>query len=155
MTTDDLPTDFAGNGARLRTLTYDEADAAMMAHAMMLAATRAMMHGAPTAQGRLNFYRTQFLAEMPDEARALHDLDMCAVAVAMSDAATWTLTRIPDQYAYGTRGPTHVEVLVGNGRWRTRDPMDDERYGRFRAMLEGLAPSTCAFVETVDEDALR
>lgn len=142
MKVESLPVDKDGNGARLRTLTFDEADALMLANAMLIASNTAMMGQADKAQARLNHYRDQFLALCPAEARLFRKgTDVAEIAIAMATAPSWRVTR--ERPTWRSFGGTQVVVHVQDAAWHTSDDADDETYEAICRMLENIAPMSC------------
>lgn len=54
---EELPIDTAGNGQRMRTMTFDIADAAMLYSAMQIGANTVMMCGSGPATERMLYYK--------------------------------------------------------------------------------------------------
>lgn len=142
MKVDPLPLDEEGNGARLRTLTFDSADAYMLARAMMLASNTAMMSQANDAQARLKYYRDQFLSLCPPEAKLFRqNTDVCEIAIAMSKESQWTIAR--ERPEWRNWGGAPAVVRVGSGRWQTGEDVDDATFDAIIAMLDEMAPMNC------------
>ncbi len=145
-----LPLDDAGNGSRLRTITIDEADAYMLARAMMIASNTAMMSGAGTGLRRLNHYRELFLSLAPPAAKLMRNsTDVCELAVALAEAESWSIHRELnwswDKTGYGY-------VSIGNRHWGTKEPVSQEEVASIVEMITHLAP--LGAVQITREDVL-
>ena len=82
-----LPIRTEGNGANLRTLTFDFADAPMLFAGMRLAANTVMMSSKNKAERRLRHYQQMFLEACPPGFDKFKDEeDIATIAIAMMDA---------------------------------------------------------------------
>lgn len=143
-----LPIDTSGNGARLRTIEFDEADAFMLARAMMIASNTALMSGGHVALRRLNHYRDQFLALSPDDAKLLdQDTDLCEIAIAVASHPAWTIHRIREREWSRT---FRVVVSVAGDRWKSSNLVGDTEFDAIKALVESIAPPGCIHEERED-----
>lgn len=145
----------AGNGRRMRTIEFDEADAPMLAAAMRLAAGTALTYGASQARARQRFkhYRELFLKFAPPEAGMFQEEETwCEIAIAMDDAdsfsVTWGKGRWPD-YDQG-----RAIVTVGDRSWATgySVKVTQEDSVRLAAALSEMAPIGCELRTPVKTD---
>jgi len=135
----------AGNGRRMRTIEFDEADAPMLAAAMRLAAGTALTYGEAQARARQRFkhYRELFLQFAPAEAAMFQDEETwCEIAIAMDHAdffqVTWEKRRWPEDGGRAT-------VTVGQRCWTTGYSIrvTQEDSVRLAAALSAMAPIGC------------
>lgn len=134
-----------GNGRRMRTIEFDEADAPMLAAAMRLSSATALMYGVSQerARERYQHYRALFMQFAPPEAAMFRNgQDWCEIAIEMDTAADfeliWTRASWPD-HAKGK-----VSVRVGDRVWRTdAEAMSREGMEPLAAALEAMAPAGC------------
>lgn len=151
---DDTGTPATGNGRRMRTIEFDEADAPMLAAAMRLASATALMYGASQerARERYQHYRRLFMQFAPPEAALFRNAqDWCEIAIEMDTAPDyeliWTACRWPD-HRNGT-----VAVRVGRRTWRTdAEPMPREDMEKLAAALDAMAPLSCTRTMPVETD---
>lgn len=135
----------AGNGRRMRTIEFDEADAPMLAAAMRLAAGTALAYGESQARARQRFkhYRQLFLKFAPPEAAMFQDEETwCEIAIAMDHAdffqVTWKKREWPNEGGRAT-------VIVGDRAWTTgySTKVTPEDSDRLVAALSEMAPVGC------------
>jgi hypothetical protein len=134
-----------GNGRRMRTIEFDEADAPMLAAAMRLASATALMYGASQERARERYqqYRRLFLQFAPPEAAMFRNAqDWCEMAIEMDTAPDFELIWKPEGWPNQAKG--RVSVRIGERVWRTdADPMLREGMEGLAAALEAMAPAGC------------
>ncbi len=142
-----------GNGRRMRTIEFDEADAPLLMAAMRLAAATALTYGAGQrkARARLKHYQEMFRDMAPPEASMFqHEAAWCEIAIAMDSATEfvvrWHEGRWPD-HASG-----RASVTVGDRRWETgySEPVTRERCRLLAAALDEMAPPGCVLIDEID-----
>jgi hypothetical protein len=145
----------AGNGRRMRTIEFDEADAPMLAAAMRLAAGTALTYGEAQARARQRFkhYRELFLQFAPPEAAMFQDEETwCEIAIAMDHAdcfeVAWEKGRWPDY------GQGRATVTVGRRAWATGYSVKVSREDsvRLATALSEMAPIGCELRTPVATD---
>jgi hypothetical protein len=147
---DELPIDATGNGHRMRTMQFDEADALMISHALLIGANTAMMHSAcrGSAEQRLRYYRRQFLELVPPGAMHFDaDETIAEIAIAMSAADTWSIRRVKERSWSSNFG---AEVTVGKITWPVYR-VTEEQLTEMIAAIEAFAPLNCTRVDTEDK----
>jgi hypothetical protein len=144
-----LDIDRSGNGSRIRTLEFDEADAAMLAYAVSVAAGTAMMSRSPEAVRRLQHYKTLLREIAPPEAKLLdRETDLCEIVIASGRAASWTIHRIRErEWSSSFRAVITVDDRI----FTSSSLIGEADFGRILGMLEGIVPMTCPRVERADE----
>lgn len=142
-----IPVERRGNGAQIRTLTYDASDSLMLAHAMLIASTRAMMSGSEQAHMRLNHYREQFLQALPEGADAFSDTDMSEIGLAAAEASAWRLDR---PLAWRERSARATLTMDGRS-WRTKEDVDDQAMDTIRTLMSAITPSNAREEEQPEE----
>ena len=109
-----LPIRTEGNGANLRTLTFDFADAPMLFAGMRLAANTVMMSSKTNAERRLRHYQQMFLEACPpgfDKFKV--EEDIATIAITMMDADLCTAQCI---YEHSWDRDVWLRVEVGDTR---------------------------------------
>ncbi len=147
----EYPLEVDGNGSRIRTLTFDEADALMLASAMMTASTTAMMsanyNGNMKAKNRLEHYRTMFLEVAPPGGKHLQrDTDLCEIVIAMMDQENWSIHQHRNR-SWDKKG--NSIVTVGDMTWETYS-LTSEQHAELTQCLVNIAPMTCNKIEKED-----
>lgn len=90
-----LPIDESGNGERLRTLTYDYGDAAMLWATALLGANTVMMCGGGKAENRMRYYQEKFREQCPPGFEHFkREEDIANIAITMMDAEKCTFQRV-------------------------------------------------------------
>ena len=136
----------AGNGRRMRTIEFDEADAPMLAAAMRLAAGTALTYGEAQARARQRFkhYRELFLQFAPPEAAMFKDEETwCEIAIAMDHAESFEVSWEKGQWPEYENG--RATVTVGRHAWATgySTRVTREDSVRLAAALSQMAPIGC------------
>ena len=145
---DPLPIDEQGNGSRIRTMAFDEADAPMLMRAMSLAAATALCCSGQESIGRLKFYQAQFAAFAPPAAALLgRETDLCEIGIATATAEYWTIHRIRE-FDWSKRFRTIV--IVGDRRFRSAELTDEDGCAAIAAMVADVAPLSCIRMPTED-----
>ncbi len=135
-----------GNGRRMRTIEFDEADAPMLMAAMRLAAATAYTYGPDQRRAvqRLQHYQALFLAFAPTEAAMFgSECSWAEIAIAMDGAdafvVSWSEGSWPD-YAKGT-----ATVAIGDRTWETGygKGITRDHAIRLARALEEMAPMDC------------
>ena len=146
---EELPVDQSGNGERLRTLTFDFADAAMLYHAASIAASTIMMCGGGKAQARMLHYRAKFLEACPPGYQHFkHEEDIANIAIAMLDADKCTFQRIRKSY----RDQTYdVAVQIGEKKWSSNLGIEHAETNEMLNCLKAIAPMNCEIEELEDK----
>lgn len=144
-----LDIDRSGNGSRISTLEFDEADAFMLAHAMSIAVNMAMMSHAPEALRRLQHYKALLREIAPPDAKLLdRDTDLCEIVIASARAPHWTIHRVRErEWSREFR----AVVTVDDRTFTSASLIGDEEFGRIASMLERMVPLTCPRAERADE----
>jgi len=139
-----LPIDENGNGERLRTLTFDIADAAMLYHAAMIATTTVGMGGGGKAEERMRYYKSKFLEACPAGHKHFkREEDIANIAIVMMDADQCTIQRIKE---YSRSPKQSFEIKIGNKKWDNWN-LTEEDVGEVIACLKEIAPLTCEITE--------
>lgn len=148
-----LPLDASGNGTRLRTMTYDAADAPMLAYAMSLAASTAFVCNGKTSINRYKHYQGEFAQEAHPGAKFLkRETDLCEIAIIASAVPTWSIHRRQNQT--WSRDFTGV-ITIGTRTFESDYSIDEEKYQAIIAMLVEVLPLTCERVDAEDVEAKR
>jgi hypothetical protein len=146
----ELPIDVTGNGQRMRTIQFDEADALMISHALLIGANTAMMHPRchGSAEQRLRHYMSQFLKLAPPGARHFDSGETIAeIAIAMNSAENWSIRRVKARSWSSDFG---AEVAVGDITWSVWRVTEDQLEEMITA-IETFAPLTCVRVDLPDK----
>lgn len=142
-----LPVNSEGNGANLRTLTFDIADAPMLFAAMMIAGNKAMMGNSGKAENRLRHYQEMFLQACPAGFRKFPDEeDISSIAIAMMDAETCT-AQILHEHSWDKS--VCLKIAIGDQNWTT-NYVDRSDVPEMIECLKEIAPMTCA-IETLED----
>lgn len=144
-----------GNGRRMRTIEFDEADAPMLAAAMRLAAGTALMYGGrqEKARERFQYYRQLFLQIAPPEAAMFRDEeDWCEIAIAMDDATSFDVAWKEGEWPHRDQG--RATVIVGDRVWETGygNSVTREDSVRLARVLAEMAPLGCDLKTPIDTD---
>lgn len=141
------------NKRHMRTLEYDVADAPMIAEALMLAVTRAMIGGTKDAMKRMKAYEDFVLQMVPEPVRIFDACEWAEMGMALSTAKTWGVGLIHREWEDGWRGDGPIAVYIDDQLWRS----EGGRVGGYRegeplieqvaAVLADLAPMDCERVD--------
>lgn len=139
-----VPINENGNGERLRTLTFDIADAAMLYHAAMIAVTTVGMCGGGKAAERMRYYKSKFLESCPAGFKHFkREEDVANIAIAMMDAKQCTVQRIKE---YSKSPKQSFEIIIDKRKWDNWN-LTEEDVNEAIACLREIAPLTCEIVE--------
>lgn len=144
-----------GNGRRMRTIEFDEADAPMLAAAMRLAAGTCLTYGERQAKARARFqhYRRLFLDLAPREAALFRDEeDWCEIAIAMDTADFFEVSWMKGEWPDYDKG--RAIVRVGDRSWQTgySTAVTQEASIRLTVALGAMAPVNCELRIPVETD---
>lgn len=144
-----LPIASDGNASRLRSIEFDEADALMIASALLIATTTARMGGGTESARRLAHYRQQFLSFVPASADLLdRRTDVCEIAIAADASPEWTLHRVRDDR---WRDTYKAVITIGDRYWLSKYDCDDAKFEAIAKLVETIAPFSCVRGEREDE----
>lgn len=144
-----LDIDRSGNGSRIMTLEFDAADAAMLAYAVSVAASTAMMSKSPEAMRRLIHYKELFRRIAPPESRLLdRETDLCEIVIASARAEGWTIHRIRE---HEWSSSFRAVVTVADRTFVSASLVGEPDFVRIQTMVEGLMPMTCPRTGRADE----
>lgn len=144
-----LPIKTEGNGANLRTLTFDFADAPMLFAGMRLAANTVMMsgHEREKAERRLRHYQQMFLEACPPGfANFKREEDIATIAIEMMDADLCTIQSI---YEYSWDKDVWLSVTIGDKNCIAGRVLRTDVPAMIDCLRE-IAPLSCR-VETLDD----
>jgi len=148
-----LPLDENGNGARLRTLVFDSADAPMLKRAMSLAAATAMMSGGTTSIQRLKHYQAEFERETHPGAKFMRrETDVTEIAIIATAVPTWSVHRLFRET--WSKEFTGV-VTVGTRRFESEYSINEAQFEAIIEMLTEVLPLSCERVDAEDVPAKR
>lgn len=136
----ELPVDETGNGERLRTLTYDFADAAMLYSGMMIAANTVLMCGGGKAENRMRYYQQKFREACPPGFEHFkREEDIANIAIAMMDAEKCTFQRVK---RWSSDKDASVEIRIGDKKWDNWSKPIEE-CDAMLSCLEAICPLNC------------
>lgn len=146
----ELPISEEGNGERLRTLTYDFADAAMLYSAAMIGANTVMMCAGGKAEQRMRYYQRKFLEACPPGYQHFQrEEDIANIAIALMDAEACTFQKIKD---YSSSKDAVAKIVIGEHSWESWSKTSAE-CDEMLSCLREICPLTCEI--TVLEDEIR
>lgn len=129
------------NNRRTRTIEIDVADAAMICHALMIAANTALMCNQHDARKRLKAYKDTLNKLLPDIADVFEGEVWSEIAMALDSHKTFKVFFVrPNWRQYGDG---YVAVAVGDRTWTSRKseyPSEDPVFQRVYDYLMELAP---------------
>lgn len=136
----ELPVDESGNGERLRTLTYDFADAAMLFAMARLGAATIMMCGSGKAENRMRHYQQKFREACPPGFEHFkREEDIANIAIAMMDAEKCTFQRVK---RWSSDKDASVEIRIGDKKWDNWSKPIEE-CDAMLSCLEAICPLSC------------
>lgn len=139
-----------GNGPRRRSIEFDQADAYMLARAMVTASGVGLMSGSATGLRRLKYYRDLFLEMAPGAAKLFaRDADVAEIVMAMDTEATWSSVRVRE---YRWNREMRTIIKCGKRQWQSRDQISEEAHNSIIAMLCDLSPLSCTHTSLPDID---
>jgi hypothetical protein len=136
----ELPIDEKGNGERLKTLTFDFADAAMLYHAVLIGKNTVMMCGGGKATDRMQYYERMFREACPpgyQHFRREEDLANIAIAMMDADACLVKATR-----RYQSSDEHEVDVIIGKRKWNV-SRLGNDQLTEIVSCLKAIAPMNC------------
>ena len=147
----ELPIDESGNGERLRTMTYDFADAAMLYHAMLIGGNTVLMCGGGKAEQRMRYYQNRFREACPPGfERFKREEDIANIAIAMMDAERCTFQRIKN---YSSDKDASVKITIGEKTWDNwSKPLSE--CDEMLSCLKAICPMTCE-IEVLEDKIER
>jgi hypothetical protein len=101
------------NNRLKRTLEFDLTDAPIIAHAFAIAATTAMMCGAPNAKQKMIRYMEIIKQVMPVEATWFDDQHWCEIGVALGTATGFLVTILPPKWDKDFPNPSKINMYKG------------------------------------------
>jgi hypothetical protein len=147
----ELPIDESGNGERLRTLTFDFADAAMLYHAAMIGGNTVLMCGGGKAENRMRYYQNKFREACPPGFEHFkREEDIAVIAIAMMDAERCTFQKIkrwPDDKE------AKVEIAIGDRKWGNWG-LTLEQCDEMLSCLKAICPMSCE-IEVLEDQIKR
>jgi len=146
------------NKRGMRTLEFHEADAMMLAHALMLHATRAWMANNSRAMERLETYRARFEELIPAAARIFDENVWSEMAMALEHAASFSVDLVPPAGSSGFWHGGRIEVVLEPREDAPQAPLSREgglpaksRYQwRFRSDKNDIPAGDPAIAEVFD-----
>jgi hypothetical protein len=143
---------------------FHEGDAYMLVHAMMIAATTAMMCGYPGAQARFNEYREKFEEHVPAMARIFEE-ERWAEIIALLQAAPGYEIEFVKDWRGNWRDPPEedtgrVKVKIGDKMFQSdlwgkvgEEPFKRKHLEELMRTLDVLAPLDCTGTMTEGREA--
>lgn len=144
MNKEPLPVDKQGNGSRIKTLEFDEADAYMLMRALSIAVNTAMMCSGKESVQRLTYYKEQLRQFAPSCANRLRrPEDLCEIAILATTVETWSVYRVRERQ-WSSRARTVIKI--GNRFFASSDLFDDEStyHQEIVDMIKNIVPLTCS-----------
>jgi len=143
----ELPIDESGNGERLRTLTYDFADAAILWSAAMIGANTILMCSGGKAENRMRYYQQKFREACPPGFEHFNrEEDIANIAIMMMDADKCTFQRIK---RWSSDKDAAVEITIGEKKWNNwSKPLKECE--EMLTCLRAICPMTCE-IEVLDD----
>lgn len=150
---DPLPLDESGNGNRLRTLVYDEADAPMLMYAMSLAAGTALVCEGRTSINRLKHYQAEFAKTAHPAAEFMdRNTDLCEIAIIASAVPKWSIHRV----RHNTYSNDFMAVVtIGTRTFKSEYTIDEKKFEAIITMLIETLPLSCERIAADDVPAKR
>lgn len=145
------------NGQNTRILQFEETDAPVLVHALIIAANTALMCGKPLAQKRLQQLRKALEQFVPEPAKDFDPEDWCEMGLAMVSAErVHVFYDVPD-WARTTNTwmrEKNLRITIGKRSW-----CSEKRYGTdpdgpreaLVAVLEEIVPLGCHVFPTSPE----
>ena len=135
-----------GNGRRIRTIEFDEADAPLLMAAMRLSASTARLYGTNQrkAMARLKYYQQIFMSFAPPESRFFsEEADWCEIAIEMENASGFSVEWEKGSWPDYEKG--RATVTIGKRKWSTsyHDKITQEQAEKLAEVLEEMAPAGC------------
>lgn len=135
-----------GNGRRMRTIEFDEADAPLLMAAMRLAAATVFTYGPDHRQSmrRLQHYQELFQQFAPPEAEMFdNEMIWAEIAIAMDTSDSFQVTWQKGSWPDHARG--RATVTIGERSWQTgyRVGVTQEQATELARALEEMAPMSC------------
>ena len=136
----ELPVDESGNGERLRTLTYDFADAAILFSAAMIGANTIMMSGRGKAENRMRYYQQKFREACPPGFEHFsREEDIANIAIAMMDADRCTFQLMK---RWSSDKDASVEIRIDGQKWTSWSKKLEE-CDAMLGCLRAICPMNC------------
>ena len=105
-----LPIDESGNGERIKSLSFDFADAAMLYHAVLIGGNTVMMGNGGKALQRMRYYEEKFREACPPGYKHFRrEEDIANIAIAMMDAEKCHVIRTR-RYSDSTEGELKIKA---------------------------------------------
>jgi hypothetical protein len=142
-----VPIDESGNNERLKTFTFDEADAPMLMRAISVGIATAMMCGGKESIGRMKYYKEQLSQFCPAAKYLDQETDLCEIVIAGTKSPTWSIQRVKrhhwsDQF----KG----KITVGDRSFSLPWHTTEKEIVALTEMLTHILPLTCEKVEVED-----
>ncbi|MBS7671674.1 hypothetical protein [Croceicoccus gelatinilyticus] len=142
---EELPLEAEGNGERLRQIEFDQADAPMLLHALIIGANTALMCGGRQATQRMAYY-ARLIRDLcpPGHEHLRREEDLCEIALAMREAPHWSFTFAPERW----RSNGEAIIRVGKKAWTSAYMITQPQADELRGCIEAIAPLTCTYIDT-------
>lgn len=148
----ELPVDESGNGERLRTLTFDFADAAMLYYSTMIGGNTVLMCGGGKAEQRMRHYQNKFREACPPGYQHFkREEDLANIAIMMMDAEKCTFQKVKN---YSSSKEMEARVVIGDKIWGSEWNLSAEQADEMLSCLRAICPMTCE-IEVLEDEIKR
>lgn len=146
---EEIPVDKSGNNSKIRTLDFEEADAYMLARALSLAASTALMCGGRSSIGRLRHYKSKLMEFAPEGSDLFdRDTDLCEMSICSTASPGWSIYRVREN-EWSNR--FRVVVEVGTRKFKSNGLLESENdFIKMREIVKDTVDLKCEQIEKPD-----